>query len=387
MSILFQSSSGCLIAHDEYIKSVYRNVQSAGKGPCDMCYTKSMFLIETPYMRDLQAEKCIKMHSTLLEDDKVKKRKRKLSKEQISSAEVNLVVTLMNDLVTSSRNHGHLVSMSIPSVRDNNIEARCNSLKFFTELSCQVTSQPFSGGNSNILPVRVECNDEEYVIPPGCRFYCGSVKNLKTSLPEDAKFDFILLDPPWWNKYIRRRKSKEPSAGYKMMYNEEIASLPIELLLEQHGLVAVWCTNCASHINAVKHKIFSAWNVQYIATWFWVKVTKSGKPVCQFSEPPGKQPYERIIFGSREERTDRYHQPENNKCIVSVPSAIHSHKPPLTEILKEYLPSSPQCLELFARYLLPNWTSFGDQVLTLQNTKLFSQCGTDNDAGEDLNRT
>lgn len=347
MSVLFQNSSGWLIDHDQYIKSVYRNVQSAGKGVCDMCYTKSMFLIVTPFMRDLQAKKSIEVND-LSGDERVKKRKR-MSKEHITSAEVKLIVKLMDDVVSSSTNLGHLVNKSIPNSCDNNIEARCNSVKFFTELSFQTTLELFNGGNNNILPVTAECSGETYVIPPGCRFYCGDVKNLTNSLCEDVKFDFILLDPPWWNKYIRRRKSKEPSAGYKMMYNEEIANLTIESLLEQNGLVAVWCTNCTTHINAVKRDIFQAWNLQYVATWFWIKITRSGEPVCQFSEPPGKQPYERIIFGSREERKGRYHQPEENKCIVSVPSAIHSHKPPLTEILKEYLPSSPQCLELFAQ--------------------------------------
>lgn len=44
-----------------------------------------------------------------------------------------------------------------------------------------------------------------------------------------------------------------------------------------------------------------------------------------------------------------------------------------TEVMKPYLPLKPQCLELFARYMLPHWTSVGDQVLTLQNKKLFTQ--------------
>ena len=75
---------------------------------------------------------------------------------------------------------------------------------------------------------------------------------------------------------------------------------------------------------------------------------------------------------------------------------MHSHKPPLTgdglfhvllnfvydrqfnnlffyfvEIIKDYLPYEPKCLELFARYLLPGWKSYGDQVITFQNTSLF----------------
>lgn len=36
-----------------------------------------------------------------------------------------------------------------------------------------------------------------------------------------------------------------------------------------------------------------------------------------------------------------------------------------------YLPSTPKCLELFARYLLPNWTSYGLEALKFQHQFLF----------------
>lgn len=34
----------------------------------------------------------------------------------------------------------------------------------------------------------------------------------------------------------------------------------------------------------------------------------------------------------------------------------------LPEVLRPYLPSSPRCLELFARNLWPGWTSWGREV-------------------------
>ena len=59
--------------------------------------------------------------------------------------------------------------------------------------------------------------------------------------------------------------------------------------------------------------------------------------------------------------------------LFSVPSAIHSHKPPLDEILSDLglLKNRGKRLELFARYLMPNWTSFGNQVLKLQERQYF----------------
>jgi len=90
----------------------------------------------------------------------------------------------------------------------------------------------------------------------------------------------------------------------------------------------------------------------------------------------------------------------DGKLVISVPSAVHSHKPPLTgvyfkwkvyydfathtaskvkikillkflEIIKEYLPNEPKCLEIFARYLLPGWTSWGLEILKFQHLSLY----------------
>ncbi|PSN46164.1 hypothetical protein C0J52_20929 [Blattella germanica] len=102
-------------------------------------------------------------------------------------------------------------------------------------------------------------------------------------------------------------------------------------------------------------------------------VTHEGKPVCHFSPPPGKQPFEQIVFGRRKGGKRDQPLPEANKLLVSVPSAIHSHKPPLTDLLAPYLPPKPQRLELFARYLLPGWTSWGYEVLKLQHYSLYKE--------------
>jgi hypothetical protein len=52
--------------------------------------------------------------------------------------------------------------------------------------------------------------------------------------------------------------------------------------------------------------------------------------VCQFSEPPGKQPFEQIVFGYKSGGKRRQPLPEPDRVVISVPSAIHSHKPPLS---------------------------------------------------------
>jgi N6-adenosine-specific RNA methylase IME4 len=48
------------------------------------------------------------------------------------------------------------------------------------------------------------------------------------------------------------------------------------------------------------------------------------------------------------------------------------------EIFREYLPEDAACIELFARNLLPNWTSWGNEVRQQNYRKIakFTQSST-----------
>lgn len=110
-----------------------------------------------------------------------------------------------------------------------------------------------------------------------------------------------------------------------MMYNEDIASIPVQDLLSSNCLVAVWCTNSPSNITAVKDLIFPTWGVEYVATWYWLKVTIDLEPICEFSVGSKKQPYERLILG----KAGDIKLIPDGMLLASIPSALHSHKPPL----------------------------------------------------------
>ncbi|XP_013137206.1 PREDICTED: methyltransferase-like protein 2 isoform X2 [Papilio polytes] len=222
-----------------------------------------------------------------------------------------------------------------------------------------------SGGNDSNLPIKCKINDEFFLIPQNSRFLCGDVKDCCKKL-DGSKYDIVIADPPWWNKYIRRLKAANSKLSYSMMYNEDIASIPVKNLFADNCLVAVWCTNSPSNITALKEMIFPNWGVEYVTTWYWLKVTRDLKPLCVFNTGCKKQPYERIILG----KVGNVNIPEES-LIVSVPSALHSHKPPLLDILSSYVPGNPQTLELFARYLLPNTTSVGYEPLKWQHISLY----------------
>lgn len=61
-------------------------------------------------------------------------------------------------------------------------------------------------------------------------------------------------------------------------------------------------------------------------------MTQAGDTICNFNSAPGKQPYELLILGSALEK-DKMDIPDG-RLMISVPSAVHSHKPPLTGMIK-----------------------------------------------------
>ncbi|XP_060524520.1 N(6)-adenine-specific methyltransferase METTL4 isoform X2 [Cylas formicarius] len=241
--------------------------------------------------------------------------------------------------------------------------AALNTADFVYEESGKYLISDAVGSNIG-PPVDKMINNSRFFFPRNSIFFVKNVESISLYL-EGKTFDLILLDPPWYNKYIRRKRKKSPHA-YNMMANEELKNIPLENMLTDNGLIVVWCTNSPKHITYLKDIVFKKWKVGYISTWYWVKVTKSGETVCDFSKPNGKQPFERIIIGSRNNCL-----PKEKKLIVSVPSAIHSHKPILHQIFKKIISKDPKCLEIFARNLLPHWTSYGNETLRFQHESLY----------------
>lgn len=61
---------------------------------------------------------------------------------------------------------------------------------------------------------------------------------------------------------------------------------------------------------------------------FYAQITKCGELICEFDLPLKKQPFERIFIACHEDSSHDFNIP-NEKMIFSIPSAIHSNKPPL----------------------------------------------------------
>lgn len=58
-----------------------------------------------------------------------------------------------------------------------------------------------------------------------------------------------------------------------MLTNDDIANTPIaDWTTVDQTLVAIWCTNAPSTIQAVREEFLKKWNLKLLATWFWIKV-------------------------------------------------------------------------------------------------------------------
>lgn len=341
MSIIFENDCGYYISHKKYIDTLYEQVGE------DQYYLNAKFFQTFyPYKNHKLVNSSKTKKVELSEFDQLVKQK---FLEFIKTLKINLLFTIQ------------------PPTEKNKDALEAAETAYYESGKASIhNSFGFNKGPAKLQQI----NSLQFLFPANCEFFCKDISEISTCL-ENRQFDIILLDPPWWNKYIRRKRKKS-NDGYKMMFNNELKNIPLEHLLRKDGLVVVWCTNSAQNLEELLNQIFPKWGIQLLAKWYWVKITQTGEPICDFSAPPGKQPYEKIIFGGR---SGLLSVPQDGKLVVSVPSAIHSHKPPLIELLKQFLPENPMCLEVFARYLLPNVTSYGNEVLRLQHESLFIKTG------------
>ncbi|XP_047524695.1 DNA N6-methyl methyltransferase isoform X1 [Pieris napi] len=345
MSIIFSKENICLIDHMDFVTKCYSNVREKNN-------TKHYTL--TPKLFS------IKRKSIIAPSKQFRKRKHNdnVLEEALTIQAIynNLIASLPTGLKTAVKTKYN--TMDASSLRDF-------SKNLFE--STDYDHKDTSGGNNSEVPLICQIEGSDFLVPGKCRFKCGCVKEECKKL-DGNKYDIVIADPPWWNKYIRRLKKAAIKLSYSMMYNEEIASIPINNLFSDTTLIAVWCTNSPSNINSVKELIFPKWGVEYVTTWYWLKLTIDLEPICPFSSGSKKQPYERLIMGRRGDL-----KVPKNVVFASIPSSLHSHKPPLNDLFTYYNISTegPHVLELFARYLLPNTTSVGYEPLKWQNLALY----------------
>ncbi|NXJ97286.1 METL4 protein, partial [Corythaixoides concolor] len=213
---------------------------------------------------------------------------------------------------------------------------------------------------------------QKYLVPPKSSFLLSDISCLQPLLNYKKKYDVIVIDPPWENKSVKR------SNRYSYLSSWQIKQIPVPALAAPDCLVVTWVTNRQKHLRFVKDELYPYWSVKTLAEWHWVKITRAGEFVLPL-DSLHKKPYEVLVLGKvqgdEKEALRKYDEvlpvPEH-KLIVSIPCSLHSHKPPLTAVLAEFIKPDVECLELFARNLQPGWTSWGNEVLKFQHIDYFT---------------
>ncbi|KMT04713.1 hypothetical protein BVRB_7g168950 isoform A [Beta vulgaris subsp. vulgaris] len=195
---------------------------------------------------------------------------------------------------------------------------------------------------------------------------------IENGADSDCGFNFIMVDPPWENRSAYQ-KSKYPT-----LPNRHFLSLPIKQLTHTSGaLVALWVTNREKLRKFVEDELFPAWGVRYAATLYWLKVKANGSLICDL-DLFHHRPYECLLLGytgSHGIESELLSVSNlKDQVVITIPGD-YSRKPPVEELLLEYVPGSKpaRCLELFAREMMGGWTSWGNEPLHFQEKRYFSR--------------
>ncbi|XP_071515387.1 N(6)-adenine-specific methyltransferase METTL4 isoform X3 [Panulirus ornatus] len=378
MSVVYATQKSAILDHESWLMELTKKYKiNNHEGEPTEHKRKNfqdLFDLRTPFLMDSQAEKIAKQleeSPALVMEPKRKKRKKdhmpQRKEKEIELTHIREMFTVLRQTPDFKLNYQFLPN--IDDFRRNNSHIR-NLRKRFMEVTSSILPQLDEYHKGDEFGTKM-INDNKYLVPPDVHYVCDDVNNILLHTL-GFKFDVIVMDPPWQNKYVRRRTHAHGRHhGYGMMSVKDILQLPVGNLLEDGALLVVWCTNSISQIQEFLEGL-NVWDVKLVATWFWLKVTKAGEPVTPLEGiTHGKQPYERVFLAKKCSQGVVSQSIPDSLVFCSVPSGIHSHKPPLYELLKKYVGPHPQCLELFARSLTPGWMCYGMEVLRLQHSFLF----------------
>lgn len=187
-----------------------------------------------------------------------------------------------------------------------------------------------------------------------------------------GQFDFVLLDPPWQNRSVRRSKRYGTMESVPR-YEDLNPLVALEGMLGRHiapeGLVGCWITN---KVKARKTalRLFGSWGVHLQEEWVWLKVTSKGEPVTELGGL-WRKPYEVLLLGRKARKDEDGMKLEGGedragkrRLLIAVPD-LHSRKPNLKELIEPMMlrPGEYRALEVFARNLTAGWWAWGDECL------------------------
>ncbi|KAK4574789.1 hypothetical protein LTR86_001631 [Recurvomyces mirabilis] len=208
-------------------------------------------------------------------------------------------------------------------------------------------------------------SDHVYRMPPRSSFYLGNChdsRDFRAAIRAQAEheetrrdFDFILLDPPWPNSIAPNLNEVE----------DLLFGMDLDMLMADDCLVGIWITNKPAVREMVLGEggLFASWGVQRCEEWVWLKTTIRGEPITPI-EATWRKPYEVLLLGRKRCIDAAGVMPVQTKIIMGVPD-LHSRKPCLRELIEPLMSMKEnyRALEIFARYLVAGWWSWGNECI------------------------
>ena len=179
------------------------------------------------------------------------------------------------------------------------------------------------------------------------------------------KFNIIYADPPWdfSNRMYSSNKNdhhREISRAYSVMKTKNICNLRVSEIAEQDAALFMWTTD--AHIpDAIK--VMKAWGFKYKTVVFiWLKKERSGKQVCYMGQWTMKNA-ELCLLGIRGKMQQHLKSRKVRQLVEAARDrSKHSKKPEEVRHRIEIMFGNMPRIELFARYKVDGWESWGDEV-------------------------
>ncbi|KAM9500998.1 N(6)-adenine-specific methyltransferase METTL4 [Clarias gariepinus] len=413
MSVVQSDDRGWLLDACSFINEGFRRCYSVNKGHIRCWFRKRYFEILKPHIVSQSSTECARAapHTDTRSHEagdirtelKITRKKRKRKRSELNQGELDakvhhekvrfLVLEGTQSLLEAGHHCGYLtedlnaVPIKQMPVHECQLAALCDMAKQLLNMenSDAPHVQAVNGHadldahldlfsclteNPDDCAREVTLMGETYFLPPRCRFLLSDITCLQPLVRSGDKYDLIVLDPPWENKSVKR------SNRYSFLPSSQLKQLPVPVLSTVGCVVVTWVTNRPRHLRFVREELYPHWGVKLLAEWLWVKVTKKGELVFPL-DSPHKKPYEVLLLGRFCPNSDYATRSEvceipDRRLIISIPSALHSQKPALSDVLKPYIRPNAKCLEMFARSLQPDWTSWGNEVIKFQHHSYFT---------------
>lgn len=249
---------------------------------------------------------------------------------------------------------------------DDQFQSNCRS----STTQCQISATGSKSINAT----------EAIRFPPQSSFYLGNLQDTSRAFHAAVRsqanshdtrkhFDFVLMDPPWPNRSVKRSTKANKGKGYSTADSLEgvqqlILGTDLDMLMAEDCLLGMWVTNRQTFRELVlgEDGIFAQWGVELVEEWIWLKTTTRGEPVSSI-DSLWRKPYEVLLVG-RKRRSDALSGPlaPLRRVIVGVPD-LHSRKPCLKELIEPMMAQKDayRALEVFARHLVAGWVSWGNE--------------------------